>query len=158
MKGCLNEERLYALYKNESDSADRAHVESCPECAAKLKALAADLDLISNALLNSPPPRRAHRPRLAFPGLAFQGWALAAAAVLTVSFMVGRWSSENTHQAQRPMQVTAVEKNPSSPWSAGDVALLPVESDDDSIGSESYVGYLSDAFSGGDTDVLGGNS
>ena len=83
MSRCLTERTLMALQAGEGGAEERAHLRTCPRCAARHRALGDDLGVIADALRAGPPPGAAH-PRLRWRAVA----ALAATVVLALG---GAW-------------------------------------------------------------------
>jgi hypothetical protein len=119
MKPCLSDEALLQCYTGEGAPAERTHLDSCPACAGRFRALGADLALITQALEAAPPRRR----RAPATGLA--GWRVAASGLaLAAAFTVG-WSlhsslltqagggarvvREQSMGARQPIQLSALE-------------------------------------------------
>ena len=149
MSGCLREDRLYAVGRNEGDASERAHLDSCAVCARELKLLQADLDLVTSVLMTTPVPRPARWALpvpFGLPTFALPGFAMAAAAVLTVTFVVGRISGRNpaTITATRPAPMQVAAQSVSIPGEA--VSIGAGETEELALSSPSYVGYVEDAF------------
>jgi hypothetical protein len=63
MKRCLSERALVLFSVGEGTAAEREHCEECPKCAARLRALTADLGGIGEVLRGAPPPLARHQAR-----------------------------------------------------------------------------------------------
>ena len=104
MTQCLGDDALYELHIGEGSEDARAHVESCDACSRRIKSLKDDLDLLTS-VLSAPPPDRAPRPvRVWRP---YPAVAMAAAAVLFLTFMAGRWSG---NVAANPAQSASIDE------------------------------------------------
>lgn len=90
MKNCLNEDTLQLLHDGEGSSEERAHLESCLNCARRFRLLADDIDDVISVLKQPPPPTARKSP--AYSGLR---WSLAAAVVMG-AFLLGRMTTAGT--------------------------------------------------------------
>jgi len=88
MKNCLSEKTLLLLHDGEGSAAERAHLESCLNCARRYRLLGDDIkDVVT--ILKQPPPTHAARG----PGMyAWVRWSVAA-AVVAVAFVLGRMTT-----------------------------------------------------------------
>ena len=84
MTPCLTERTLMLLEAGEGSAEERAHLRTCPRCAARHRALADDLGVIADALRAGPPPGARHPARLRLRAVG----ALAATVALVVG---GAW-------------------------------------------------------------------
>ena len=84
MTPCLTERTLMLLEAGEGSAEERAHLRTCPRCAARHRALADDLGVIADALRAGPPPGATHPARLRLRAVG----ALAATVALAVG---GAW-------------------------------------------------------------------
>ncbi len=87
MRECLDEGTLERLFVGEGRAAQQRHVESCPECALRLRRIGRDVESIREALFADPPRelvRRASRARPLRPvlGALVLGAAVACVAAL----------------------------------------------------------------------------
>jgi len=80
MTPCLTERTLMLLEAGEGSAEERAHLRTCPRCAARHRALADDLGVIADALRAGPPRGAAHL-RLR--------WRAVGALAATVALAVG---------------------------------------------------------------------
>ena len=87
MKNCLNENTLQLLHDGEGSPEERAHLESCLNCARRYRQLADDIDDLISVLKQPPPPIARKAP--VYSGLR---WSLAAAAVMG-AFLLGRMTT-----------------------------------------------------------------
>ena len=88
MTPCLTERTLMLLEAGEGSAEERAHLRTCPRCAARHRALADDLGVIADALRAGPPPGATHPARLRLRAVG----ALAATVALAVG-AAGLWRS-----------------------------------------------------------------
>ena len=91
MSRCLPDRSLTQLQAGLGSDAEHAHVESCPGCAKRLRALARDLAVITRVLATTaePPTRTVRTARRWLPA-AVGASALAVAALLWVEGAVWR--------------------------------------------------------------------
>ena len=87
MKNCLNEKTLLLLHDGEGSAEQRAHVESCLNCARRYRQLTDDIKDVVSILKQAPPPV-ASKPA-AFAGLR---WSLAAGLIMG-AFLLGRMTT-----------------------------------------------------------------
>jgi hypothetical protein len=80
---CLDERRLLEVHFGDAAVADRTHVATCSDCAARLQALRRDLGRVDAVLRATPPPTRA-RP------VAWRWAPVAVAAILALAVAVHR--------------------------------------------------------------------
>jgi hypothetical protein len=57
MSGCLKDKTLLVLHAGEGTSAERTHLTECEACGARYRSLACDIQAISHALRQDPPPQ-----------------------------------------------------------------------------------------------------
>ena len=88
MKNCLTERTLLLLHDGEGSGAERAHLESCLNCARRYRVLVDDIKEIVTILKQPPPP---HAPRATLMH-SWVRWSLAA-AVVAVAFLLGRMTT-----------------------------------------------------------------
>jgi len=88
MKNCLSEKALLLLHDGEGSVAERAHLESCLNCARRYRLLADEIKEVVTILRQPPPP---HPPRRLLVD-SWVRWSLAAALV-AASFLVGRMTT-----------------------------------------------------------------
>jgi hypothetical protein len=88
MKNCLSEKTLLLLHDGEGSLAERAHLESCLNCARRYRLLVDDIKEVVT-ILKQPPPTRASRKPLVD---SWVRWSLAAALV-AVAFLLGRMTT-----------------------------------------------------------------
>jgi len=88
MKICLSEKTLLLLHDGEGSAAERAHLESCLNCARRYRVLVDDIKEIVTILKQPPPP---HAPRATLMH-SWVRWSLAA-AVVAVAFLLGRMTT-----------------------------------------------------------------
>src|SRR6516162_9847631 len=81
MKDCLSERTLLLLHDGEGSVAERAHLESCLNCARRYRLLADDIKEVVTILKQPPPTHAVPGPRM----YAWMRWSLAA-AVVAVAF------------------------------------------------------------------------
>ena len=81
MTPCLTERTLMLLEAGEGSAEERAHLRTCPRCAARHRALGDDLGVIADALRAGPPPGTAYPARLRWRAVG----ALAATVALAVA-------------------------------------------------------------------------
>ena len=93
MTPCLTERTLMLLEAGEGSAEERAHLRTCPRCAARHRALADDLGVIADALRAGPPPGAVH-PRLR--------WRAVGALAATVALAVGGAWMWRAAQVQPP--------------------------------------------------------
>src|SRR5262245_44318905 len=77
MKNCLSEKALLLLHDGEGSVAERAHLESCLNCARRYRLLADEIKEVVTILRQPPPP---HPPRRLLVD-SWVRWSLAAALV-----------------------------------------------------------------------------
>jgi len=126
MNQCLNERTLLRITTGEGTAAHRAHLRVCADCAERFDALADDLDVIGNVLMQTP-PRTAAVKQMPWTLLAWAPVAVAAVVVLAVGLMVTR------QFAPTPVQVAARSGN--VPAFAADVSAALFASGDDDFSS-----------------------
>jgi hypothetical protein len=88
MKNCLSEKTLLLLHDGEGSVAERAHLESCLNCARRYRLLADDIKEVVTILKQPPPTHAVPGPRM----YAWMRWSLAA-AVVAVAFLLGRMTT-----------------------------------------------------------------
>ena len=87
MTACLNDRELLALSERAGTPADRDHLERCPLCSHRARALERDIGVIARVLGGPCPPEAAvvTRPRM-------RSIVSGAIAALLVLGLVGLWS------------------------------------------------------------------
>jgi hypothetical protein len=118
MKPCLSDEALLQCYTGEGAAAERTHLDGCPACARRYRALGADLALITQAL-EAAPPRRRRAPATGWAGWRVGASGLALAAAFTVGWSLHsslltqgggvRVVREQSIGASQPIQLSALE-------------------------------------------------
>ena len=88
MKNCLSERTLLLLHDGEGSVAERAHLESCLNCARRYRLLVDDIKEVVTILKQPPPTHASRGPRM----YSWVRWSLAA-AVVTVAFLLGRMTT-----------------------------------------------------------------
>ena len=88
MKNCLSERTLLLLHDGEGSVAERAHLESCLNCARRYRLLADDIKEVVTILKQPPPTHTSRSPRMYSP----VRWSLAA-AVVAAAFLLGRMTT-----------------------------------------------------------------
>jgi len=88
MKNCLSERSLLLLHDGEGSVAERAHLESCLDCARRYRQLVDDIKEVVTILKQPPPTHTSYRPRM----YSWVRWSLAA-AVVAVAFLLGRMTT-----------------------------------------------------------------
>ena len=88
MKNCLSERSLLLLHDGEGSVAERAHLESCLDCARRYRQLVDDIKEVVT-ILKQPPPAPAPRAARMH---SWVRWSLAAAMV-AVAFLLGRMTT-----------------------------------------------------------------
>lgn len=142
MKRCLTDEALLQCYTGEGAAPDRTHLDGCPACTDRYRALGADMALITQALEAAPPPRRQARAA----GLA--GWRVAASALaLMAAFTIG-WSLRSSSLTQTGDGARVVRQQPAG--AAQPIQLSALEPGVVQAGSAPavYAAYVQDAFEG----------
>jgi len=91
MSRCLSDKAVTQVQAGLGSEAEQAHLQSCPGCAQRLRALARDLAVISRVLATTaePPTRTVRTARRWLPA-AVGASALAVAALLWVEVAVWR--------------------------------------------------------------------
>ena len=117
MKNCLNEKTLLLLHDGEGSAEERAHLESCLNCARRYRQLADDLDDVISVLKQPPPPMARKAP--VYSGLR---WSLAAAVVMG-AFLVGRMTTAGTPGSR--ISVRSSSQLASAQQPTGEVAVGP---------------------------------
>ena len=116
MKNCLNEKTLLLLHDGEGSAEERAHLESCLNCARRYRQLTDDIkDVVS--ILKQPPPPMVRKPA-AYSGLR---WSLAAGVVMG-AFLLGRMTTAGmlgSHATARSSQQLAAAPQQASETSVG---------------------------------------
>ena len=112
MKNCLNERTLMSLHDGEGSAEERAHVESCLNCARRYRQLTDDIKDVVTILRQAPSLSVARKPA-AYPGLR---WSLAAGLVMG-AFLLGRMTTAGTLRLShggnmRPDQVASAAQGP----------------------------------------------
>ena len=87
MNNCLSERTLLLLHDGEGSVAERAHLESCLNCARRYRLLVDDIKEVVT-ILKQPPPTHASPSRM----YSWVRWSLAA-AVVTIAFLLGRMTT-----------------------------------------------------------------
>lgn len=87
MSRCVSDRALLRLYAGEENSLQRAHVQQCPNCAARTQLLIRDLKIIGEVLWETP-PRIVARRSSRFSG-RWRPVAAVLAAMLIVLWMRG---------------------------------------------------------------------
>jgi hypothetical protein len=108
MSRCLRERALWLLSEGEASRADRAHVASCTDCAARLHRLEQDLSQLRLALSGPQPPQAA----IARLRPVRQRWLAAAAALAALVLLA--WSGVWWQQPPPPLPM---EVRQESIWS-----------------------------------------
>src|SRR5215472_3515571 len=88
MKNCLSERSLLLLHDGEGSVAERAHLESCLDCARRYRQLVDDIKEVVTILKQPPPTHTSYGPRM----YSWVRWSLAA-AVVAVAFLLGRMTT-----------------------------------------------------------------
>ena len=88
MKNCLSERSLLLLHDGDGSVAERAHLESCLDCARRYRQLVDDIKEVVT-ILKQPPPAAAPRAARMH---SWVRWSLAAAMV-AVAFLLGRMTT-----------------------------------------------------------------
>jgi hypothetical protein len=88
MKDCLSERTLLLVQDGEGSAAERAHLESCLNCARRYRLLADDIKAVVTILKQPPPAHASRRPLVS----SWVRWSLAA-AVVAVAFLLGRMTT-----------------------------------------------------------------
>jgi hypothetical protein len=88
MKNCLSERTLLLLHDGEGSVAERAHLESCLNCARRYRLLVDDIKEVVTILKQPPPTNASRAPRM----YSWVRWSLAA-AVVAVAFLLGRMTT-----------------------------------------------------------------
>ena len=88
MKNCLSERTLLLLHDGEGSVAQRAHLESCLNCARRYRLLVDDIKEVVTILKQPAPTYTSRRP----PGYFWVRWSLAA-AIVAVAFLLGRMTT-----------------------------------------------------------------
>lgn len=88
MKDCLSERTLLLMHDGEGSAAERAHLESCLNCARRYRRLVDDIKEVVT-ILKQPPP--AHASRMS-PLYSWARWSLAA-GIVAASFLLGRMTT-----------------------------------------------------------------
>ena len=90
MKDCLSERTLLLMHDGEGSAAERAHLESCLNCARRYRRLVDDINEVVT-ILKQPPPPPGHASRT--PALySWARWSLAA-RIVAASFLLGRMTT-----------------------------------------------------------------
>jgi hypothetical protein len=93
MKNCLSERTLLLLHDGEGSVAERAHLESCLNCARRYRVLVDDIKEVVTILKQPPPTYTSRKP----PVYSWVRWSLAA-AVIAVAFLLGRMTTAGVLQ------------------------------------------------------------
>ena len=88
MKICLSEKTLLLLHDGVGSIAERAHLESCLNCARRYRLLVDDIKEVVTILKQPPPAHASRRPLVD----SWVRWSLAAALV-AVAFLLGRMTT-----------------------------------------------------------------
>ena len=88
MKSCLSERTLLLVHDGEGSVAERAHLESCLNCARRYRVLVDDIKEVVTILKQPPPTHASPSPRM----YSWVRWSLAA-AVVAVAFLLGRMTT-----------------------------------------------------------------
>src|SRR5262245_2599411 len=88
MKNCLSEKSLLLLHQGEGSVAERAHLESCLDCARRYRQLVDDIKEVVTILKQPPTTHAVRVPRM----YAWVRWSLAA-AVVAIAFLLGRMTT-----------------------------------------------------------------
>jgi hypothetical protein len=88
MKDCLSERTLLLMHDGEGSAAERAHLESCLNCARRYRLLVEDIKEVVAILKQSPPAHTSRTPPL----YSWVRWSLAAGLV-AASFLLGRMTT-----------------------------------------------------------------
>lgn len=97
MSRCLHEKTLWLVFERNGSRADRAHVEHCENCSARLQQLKSDVELLSWVLRGTPPVQAKSSAFYGFP------WRWAAVATVSVAILVFVWNGLLTQEG-RPLQ------------------------------------------------------
>jgi hypothetical protein len=141
MNPCLSDEALLQCYMGEGAAAERTHLDGCPACAGRYRALGADLALITQALEAAPPSRRRT------PAAGWAGWRVAASGLaLAAAFTVG-WSLHSSLLTQTGGGARVVREQ--SIGAKPPIQLSALESGVAKTGAPApgaYAAYVQDAF------------
>jgi hypothetical protein len=88
MKNCLSERTLLLVHDGEGSVAERAHLESCLNCARRYRLLVDDIKEVVTILKQPPPTHSSRRPQT----YSWVRWSLAT-AVVAVAFLLGRMTT-----------------------------------------------------------------
>ena len=88
MKNCLSERTLLLVHDGEGSVAERAHLESCLNCARRYRLLVDDIKEVVTILKQPPPAYASRGPRM----YSWVRWSLAAGMV-AVAFLLGRMTT-----------------------------------------------------------------
>ena len=107
MKNCLNEKTLLLLHDGEGSAKERAHVESCLNCARRYRQLTDEIrDVVSILKQTAPPATR--KPAVYSP----LRWSLAAGLIMG-AFLLGRMTTavmlSSRASAQSSRQVASAQ-------------------------------------------------
>ncbi|GEM_PF-3847651 len=132
MKRCLTDQSLLQCYTGDGTASDLIHLEDCVPCAARYKALEADMALITQSLA-APPPARRSAP-------AFLRWRVAlSAAAMAAAFVIG-WSLRGASMSQIGPHSKPIA-------SAGHSAPVQLSAAEPTASTSAlYAAYVQDAF------------
>jgi hypothetical protein len=88
MKNCLSERTLLLVHDGEGSLAERAHLESCLNCARRYRQIVDDIKEVVTILKQPPPTNASRAPRMH----SWVRWSLAA-AVVALAFLLGRMTT-----------------------------------------------------------------
>jgi hypothetical protein len=88
MKNCLSERTLLLLHDGEGSVAQRAHLESCLNCARRYRLLVDDIKDVVTILKQPPPTSALRKPHVD----SWVRWSLAA-AIVAIAFLLGRMTT-----------------------------------------------------------------